>query len=101
VGVCVNRIGTVQPNGGVPITRNMGVGLTLPPIPAYDVSLVRENKRRAYIVTVVSYIDTKTPQGYVWITQVCAKITKLFTEFQSCPSHNGFFYSDTKLTQIH
>ena len=91
----------VQASGSLPLTRGMGAELPLPKIDLKYVDMINDGKRRAYVLFLASYVNNKTPADHVWVTEVCAKIIKLFSKFQSCPAHNGFFYTDRSLSDIH
>jgi hypothetical protein len=92
---------TVLERGGTPISR--GMGITLPPIKLpmdYDSLTIDAGKRHLYMFVIAAYVAERTPPDRLWVTSVCAKIVKPFTGFEACQRHNGYFYSDKKLTGV-
>ena len=85
---------------GTPISRGMGVGL--PPFKLVDYELLAKTaaKRQLYVFAMAIYVAERTPENKLWVTSVCAKIVKPFTDFQACQLHNGYFYSDKQLTGV-
>jgi hypothetical protein len=85
---------------GVPISRGMGVGLAVLTISSDQLLSVRDGTQRAYAMALAAYSAENTPTNRIWVTEICAKITKPFTDFQACESHNAYVYTDNNLTNV-
>jgi len=90
----------LTPADQLQITRGMGISLKLRPIPNADIALVDNGSKKMYVVMLAVYANTQTPTNRMWVTELRARITKPFNDFESCPSHNRYFYSDRFLNKI-
>jgi hypothetical protein len=88
---------TLRTNEELQITRGMGVSLKTPPIPAQDVELVKSGVKKMYLVVIAIYSNLAEPINSEWVTEVCAEVTVPFNQFESCPTHNGYFQADRQV----
>jgi len=83
------------------ITRGMGVELKLQnQFSDSDIASVNNGSKKMYIVMLAIYKTPQTPKNRMWVTELCSRVTKPWTDFQSCPSHNKYFFSDRSLNKI-
>lgn len=82
------------------VTRGVVAGLSLAPMSYDTVDLLNSNKKFMYIIIIAKYRSQQNSPNRMWVTEVCALVTKPFSTFQSCPSYNDYFYSDNDYRKL-
>jgi hypothetical protein len=79
------------PNG-IEISRGMGVSASPMRISKDTIDNDRGNGP-FYLLAIAEYAEKEPDNnGDYWRTEVCAKITKLFTDFEACPVFNQYLH---------
>jgi hypothetical protein len=90
------------PGSGMPITRGMRLLLELQQqFSDNDIVSVNNGMKKMYVVMLAIYRSAKTPNNEKWVTESCVRVTKPFTEFQSCPAYNKYYLADMSLSTIY
>jgi hypothetical protein len=90
------------PGSGMPITRGMRLLLEVQQqFSDDDIVLVNNGMKKMYGVMLAIYRSAKTPNNEKWVTESCVRVTKPFTEFQSCPAYNKYYLADMSLSTIY
>jgi hypothetical protein len=86
--------------GGPPLSRGMGIGLPNLKLPKNDVRLISDGTYTLYVLALAAYVGKDAAPDHLWVTEVCAKVLRPFDTFQPCDDHNGYFYTDQKLSDV-
>lgn len=85
----------------IQVTRGTGMRLVIQQqFSDDDIKSVSNGTKKMYVVMLAVYRSPKTPKDEMWVTELCARVTKPFTDFQSCPSYNRYYLSDRFLKKI-
>jgi hypothetical protein len=78
----------------------VGISLKTERISDKEIDLVNNGSKKMYVVMLAIYANSQAPINRIWVTEVCARITKPFNDFESCPANNRYFFADRFLARI-